>query len=172
MWRLARKPTRLSGPKPDEVDADRDAVLDRGLGGGDEALAGVQVQELAVGQARLALPEPNLRQAGPGADQDREGAGRDLGVERAVVAGLGRVELAGAVGDHAGEDVDAAGRALGVRRGGEVGRQGQAFLELGDVDAAGLQHRAGAEVDLVQGEASSRSRTVRLGPGRKLARTR
>ena len=82
------------GAEPGEVDADRDAVLDRRLGGGDEALPAVQGEEFVVGQAHLAPAQAKLRQARPGAHQDREGAGRDLRVERPLIAGLDGVELA------------------------------------------------------------------------------
>ena len=67
------------------------------------------VVEDGVAAAEADLVEPHAR-----ADQHREGARRDLGVERAGVAGLDAVELGAAVGDQPGEEVEPAGRALGV----------------------------------------------------------
>ncbi len=67
-----------------------------------------------------------------------------------MVAGIDPVESSGVVGDHPGEDVEPAGRAFGIGGGCDVRRQGQAFHQGHDVDAAGLQHRAVAERNLVQ----------------------
>ena len=105
----------------------------------------------AVGvEHRVAAPEPDLRQPRALAHQHRKGLGTDLGVERAVVAGADAVEAAGLVGDHAREHVEPSGRTFRIGGGGNVVRQRQAFDQRHDVDAAGLQHRAVGERDLVQ----------------------
>ena len=67
-----------------------------------------------------------------------------------MIAALDAVEAAGLVGDHAGEDVEPAGRAFRIGGGGDVVGQREAFDQRHDVDAAGFQHRAVAERDLVQ----------------------
>ena len=67
-----------------------------------------------------------------------------------MIAGLDAVEAARAVGDDAREHVEPAGRAFRIGRGRDVGRQREAFEQRHDIDAAGLQHRAVAERDLVQ----------------------
>src|SRR5690606_5583593 len=72
----------------------------------------VDAQRHLLQALRRALPEARLRQARAGAGEDREGAGRDLGIERSLVAGRDLVELARAVGDDAHEDVETAGGAL------------------------------------------------------------
>ena len=63
---------------------------------------------------------------------------------------LDLIESARAVGNHAGEHVEAAGRALGIGGGREPRRQRQALDQRHDIDATGFEHRAVAEVDLVQ----------------------
>ena len=98
--------------------------------------------------------------------------GLNLRIERAVIAGRDLVESARAVGDDAGEDVEPAGRAFRVGRGRDVGGQREAFEQRHDVDAAGLQHRAVGEVDLVQLQLLDALGDRWSGPGRKLARTR
>ena len=129
--------------------------------------------QLRLGQQRIAVAEADLRQARAGAHDDREGARADFEIERAVVAGRDLVELLAVVGHDAGEDVEPAGRALRIGRGRDVGRQGEAFEQRHDIDAAGLQHRAVGEVDLVQLEPVELvGDQVIAGPGRKLARTR
>ena len=67
-----------------------------------------------------------------------------------MIAGLDAVEAAGLVGDHAGEDVEPAGRAFRIGGGGDVVGQREALHQRHDVDAAGLEHGAVAERDLVQ----------------------
>ena len=67
-----------------------------------------------------------------------------------MIAGVDAVEAARLVGDHAGEDVEPAGRAFRIGGGGDVVGQRQAFDQRHDVDAAGLQHRAVGQLDLVQ----------------------
>ena len=98
----------------------------------------------------MAAAEADLRQPRAFAHQHRKGLRADLGVERAVVAGVDAVEAARAVGDDAGEHVDAAGRAFRIGGGGDVVRQRQAFQQRHDVDAVGFQHRAAGQRDLVQ----------------------
>ena len=59
---------------------------------------------------------------------------------------------------------------------GAGGSRGQVrrrrFEQRHDVDAAGLQHRAFGQRDIVQLQFAMRSATVVRGPGKKLARTR
>ncbi len=114
-----------------------------------QAVAGVEGAQGAVVEHGVAAAEADLVEAHAGADEDRERAGRDLGVERAGVAGLDAVEFGAAVGDQAGEEVEAAGGALGVGDGGDVAGKGEALDERDDVDAALLQHRAVPQVDAV-----------------------
>src|SRR6185312_3008829 len=133
-----------------EIDAEDDALADVGLGVVDETLACVQVAQLVGGELRMTVAEADLRQPRAFAHQHREGARRNLGIERAAIAGLDAVEAARLVGDDAGEDVEPAGRALRIGGGGDVLRQRQAFQQRHDIDAAGLQHRAVGKRELVQ----------------------
>jgi hypothetical protein len=96
------------------------------------------------------VAEADLRQARALANQDGKRARADLGIERTVVTAPDAIEAAGFVGDHAGENVEPAGRALGIGGSGNVVGQREAFDQRHDVDAAGLEHRAVAECDLVQ----------------------
>jgi hypothetical protein len=70
-----------------------------------------------------------------------------------VVAGPNLVEAVVAVGQHPGEDVEAAGRALRVRLGANVIGQGELLDQGDEVGTVALQHRAVAQVDLLEGEA-------------------
>ena len=127
----------------------------------------------AASSSAVAAAKADLRQPRALAHQHRKRLRADLGVERAVIAGVDAIEAARAVGDDAGEHVDAAGRAFRIGGGGDVGGQRQAFEQRHDVDAVGFQHRAVGQRDLVQLRSSAmRSATVVRGPGRKLARTR
>ena len=128
--------------------------------------------QLGVGEPRVAAAEADLGQARAGADDDREGARADLEIERAVIAGRDGVEAAGVVGDDAGEDVEPAGRGFRIGGGGDIVRQVEAFQQRHDIDAAGLEHRAVGEVDLVQPEIGDALGDGQLGPGRNEARTR
>ncbi len=116
----------------------------------DQPFAAVECRQRGVVEPRLAAAKAHLGQPRAGADQDREGARAHLDVERPPVTGRDNVEFLGAVGDDAGEDVEAAGGRLRVGRGGKVFRQLQAFHQRDDVDAAGLQHGAIGEAELVQ----------------------
>jgi hypothetical protein len=116
--------------------------------------AGRQVDADALGGqlGRRAGLQAQLVQARAGAHQHREGLRRDLHVERAVVLGGHVVEGPAVVGEQAHEDVDAAGRALRVAARRDARRQLQALLQLGDVDAAALEHDALGQVELVHGD--------------------
>ena len=129
----------------------------------------------------MAAAQAKLRQPRAFAHQHRERLRRDFGIERPVIAGLDAVEAARAIGDDAGEHVEPAGRAFRIGRRRDVGRQREAFDQRHDVDAAGLQHRAVAERDLVQlqvldalrdracgpaGSSRARDRRCRRGAGR------
>ena len=133
-----------------EIDADRNAAVEIGVVGIDQPLVRMQLAERLRVEQRVAVAEADLRQPRALAHQDRKGLRADLGIERAVIAGLDAVEAARLVGDHAGEDVEPAGRALRVGGGRDVGRQRQALDQRHDVDAAGLQHGAVGQRDLVQ----------------------
>ena len=58
----------------------------------------------------------------------------------------------GPVGNDAGEHIDTAGGAFRIGRGGDFGRQSQAFHQFGDIDAARFQHGALGQVDFMQGQ--------------------
>ena len=161
-----------AGAEAGEVDADRDAVADVGIVGIDQPLARVQFARARRVEQRAAAAKADLRQPRAFAHQHREGARADLGIERAVIAGRDAVEAADLVGDDAGEDVEPAGRAFRIGGGGNLAGQRQAFEQRHDIDAAGLQHRAVAERDLVQLQVVDAVGDAVLGPGRKLARTR
>jgi hypothetical protein len=100
-------------------------------------------------QLGLAVPEADLVEPLPFADEDRKGARADLGPERAGVACRDAVEFGPAIGDGAGQEVEPAGGGLGVRHRRDAGRQREALHQRHDIDAAFLKHRAGAEVDAV-----------------------
>src|SRR5690606_5315152 len=114
----------------------------------------LQALQRAAADAGRAAAHAELRELRAGAHEDREGPRRDLGVERPPVAALDAIELDPAVGDDAGEDVEPARRALGVREGRVARREVEPLLQRHDVDAAPLEHRALAEVDLVAAELS------------------
>ena len=137
-------------PEAAEIDAHRDALAHVGIVVVDQPLARVQRAQRLGGELRVAVAEADLRQPRALAHQHRKGLRADLGIERAVIAGADAVEAAGLVGDHAGEHVEPAGRAFRIGGGGDVVGQRQAFDQRHDVDAAGLQHRAVGERDLVQ----------------------
>ena len=74
----------------------------------------VQALQLRVGELRRAFAHAQLIEARALAHQDREGARRNLGIERAVIARLDAVEAWRAVGDQAGEDVEPPGGTFGI----------------------------------------------------------
>ncbi len=67
-----------------------------------------------------------------------------------MIAGADAIKTAGLIRDHAGEDVEPAGRAFRIGGSSDIVRQRKAFQQRYDVDAAGLEHGAVAERDLVQ----------------------
>ena len=73
-----------------EIDADRHAVGEVGRGCVDEALALMQRCERGAADHRVAMVEPDLREARALAHQHRKGPRADLGIERPVIAGLMR----------------------------------------------------------------------------------
>ena len=77
-----------------QIDADRDAFAHVGVVGVDEPLARVQVAQRIGAEQRMAAAETDLRQPRAFAHQHRESARADLGIERAVIAGLDAVEAA------------------------------------------------------------------------------
>ena len=132
-----------------QVDRDRDAAADHRLGTGHQGRRRVQRAVAVVVEARVAGREADLRQPRALPHTDREGAGRDFGIQRSGVTRLNGVEAARAVDNDAGEHVDAPGRALGV--GGRRDRRGQGdtFLELDHRHGAGLEDDAGREIEFV-----------------------
>ncbi len=107
----------------------------------------------ALGQqlGRAAALEAQLVQPGAGADQDGKGLGRDLDIGGAVIALAHVVEGRLVVRQQPHEDVDPAGGALRIGPRRDAGRQVQALLQLGDIDAALFQDRALGEIQLVHG---------------------
>ena len=138
------------GAQAGKIDAHRDALAYVGVIIVDQALARVQRAQCFGIEQRTVVAEADLRQTRALAYQHRKGARADLGIERSVVTALDAIEAAGFVGDHPGEDVEPAGRALGIGGSGNVVGQREAFDQRHDVDAAGFEHRAVAERDLVQ----------------------
>ncbi len=110
----------------------------------------VDFLELAVGKPEIgvfdlgggAAAEAQLIEARALAHPDREGARRDLRVERPAIGGLDRIEHLAVVGDEAGEDVEAAGGALRVGDARDAFGKVEALLQLDHIDAAPLQDRA------------------------------
>src|SRR5271165_191657 len=74
----------------------------------------VQPAQRAVAEAGRTAADAQLHEPRAGAHQDAEGARRDFGEERALVALADTVEFGAVIGDDAGEDVESAGRALWV----------------------------------------------------------
>ena len=105
--RLGAVADEVAGGGP-EVDREAEAVVDDGLDV-DELFGFVPGAQIGVREYRLTLPEPDLVQAHAGAHEHREGAGADLGIERAGVARRDAVEFDSAVRDRAGEQIEAAG---------------------------------------------------------------
>ena len=63
---------------------------------------------LIITDPRLALAEPQLRQAGAAPHQHRESPRRNLGIELALIAGPCGFKFGCAITDHAGEDIQPA----------------------------------------------------------------
>ena len=160
VWRLARYPTMPRPFRPPRARADwaarpkihahRDAFAHVDVIVVDQPLARVQLAQALGIEQRVAVAETDLREPRALAHQHREGLRADLGVERAVIAGLDAIKPAGLVGDHPGEDVEPAGRALRIGGGRDVVGKRQALQQRHDVDAAGFEHGAVAEGNLVQ----------------------
>ncbi len=134
----------------EEIDAHGDAFAHIGIVVVDQALTPVQRAQCVGVEQAVGVAETDLREARALAHQHRERARADLGVQRAVVAELDAVEAARLVRDHAGEYIEPAGGTLRIGGSGDGVRQRQALLQRHDVDAAGLEHGAVAERDLVQ----------------------
>ncbi len=134
----------------EQIDADCDAVTHHRLGAVDQPLAQVQGAQRVGAENRVAAAQPQLRQPGALAHQDRKRLRADLGIERAVVAGCNAVEAAGLVGDHPGEDVKPAGGAFRIGRRRNVGGKREPLDQRHNIDAAGLQHCAARQGELVQ----------------------
>jgi hypothetical protein len=100
---------------------------------------------------RFAGLEAQLVQPGARTHQDGEGLGRDLHIERPLIALGDVVEAGAAIGQQAHEDVDPAGRGFGVGAGDQALGQAQPLLQLGDIDAALFQHIAARQVDRMHG---------------------
>ena len=96
--------------------------------------------------------EPDLVQPRAVTHLDGEGARADLGEERAAIPFLDRVETLLPVGDQPGEHVEAPGRAFRIGEGGDGRAQIELLDQRHEIDAAGFQHRALGQVDLVEFE--------------------
>ncbi len=153
-----------------EIDGEGDAAMahHRRAGiGSDQLVLLLQLAQRGVAAARRAAADAKLDQPRAGPHQDAEGARRDFGIERPLVARAHPVELRAMVGDQAGEDVEPAGRALGVgdRRGALAQRQ--MLDQRDDVDAAALQHRAVRQVDAVHRQVLELLHHRGVGPGQE-----
>ena len=133
-----------------EIDAHCDALAHVDVVVVHQPFARMQLAQRFGIEQRIAMPEADLREPRALAHQHRKGLRADLGIERAVVAGLDAVEAAGLVGDHPGEHVEPAGRAFRIGGGRNLPGQGEALQQRHDVHAAGLEHRPLAERDLMQ----------------------
>ena len=116
--RLARVADDRRAVVAREVDREGEAARTITAGGrrprSTSVLARVQARGARASASAASPAEAELVQAHPGPHQDREGARRDFGIERAAGSRAHPVELGAAVGDQPGEDVEPAGRALGV----------------------------------------------------------
>ncbi len=93
-------------------------------------------------------------------------------IERTRIARRDLVEFLRIIGDDAGEDIKPPGRALGLVEADKMLRQIDRSQQRHDIDAAGFEHCALAEIDDMQAEPAQFVATRLLGPGRKEARTR
>jgi hypothetical protein len=118
--------------------------------------------ERPIVEDRVAAPEADLREPRAAADDDRKRARADLQIERPGIALRHLVEGTRAVRDDPREDVEAAGRALRVGARGDVFGEIEGLQERRDVDAAGLQHRAVSQVELVQRQLRELRRHVEI----------
>ncbi len=150
-----------------QIDADRDAVGEIGVVRIDQPLARMQRAQAGGIEQRVAAPESDLREPRALPHQHRKGARRDFGIERAFIAGRDLIETVRAIGDHPREHVEPAGRAFRIGGRGNVLRQRQAFHQRHDMHAAGFQHRAVAQIDLMQFEIGDALRDRGLGSGQK-----
>src|SRR5215218_6440545 len=103
-----------------------------------------------VGTRHRALAKADLGEPGAGAHERREGPRTYFGIEGAFIGLSKGIELARAVGNHAGEYIEPPGRTLRVRSGGYAGRKLQRFEQAHDIHAARLQYGAAFEVDLME----------------------
>ncbi len=145
--------------RADEVDAEEQAVGEHQLPRRDRlgareqnGVLGVEGDDLGVVPAGLADLEAKLVEAQLAADEDGEGAGDQLQVEAAPVAGGNLVEAVALVGDHAGEDVEAARGAAGVGPGGDLSREVELLDDRDEVRAVALEDGPVPQVDLAHAE--------------------
>ena len=105
-----------------------------------------------IAEPGRAAPDAELHQARAGAHQDAEGARRDLGKERTLVALADAVEFGAVVGDHPGEDIEPAGRALRVGGRRSAFAQRHIFEQRNDINAVLFENGAPRQVDAVHRE--------------------
>ena len=98
---------------------------------------------------------------------DGESARANLGEERALITFLDGVEALLVVGDHPGEHVEAAGRAFRVGEGGDGRAQVELLDQRHEIDAAGFEHRAVGQIDLVEFELGELVAHRRVGAGQE-----
>src|SRR5438132_3224480 len=100
------------GPKPGEINTNRDTLAHVGLVVVDEPLARMQRTHRVSTKERIAVTKANLREPRALAHQHRKGLRADLGIEWPVVAGLDAIKAPGLIRNHAGEHVETPGRAF------------------------------------------------------------
>ncbi len=112
----------------------------------------MQLEQLAVGEATVAVDQPDLVEPQPGLHADRERARNDLEVQPAAIAGGDLVEAVAAVGQHPREHVEAPGRALGVGLRADLLGEPQLLEQRHEIGPVALERGAVAQVDLFEGE--------------------
>ena len=143
-----------------EGDAHGEACVHGGAGEVDGLAAVVEEErgglmqgvELVAFDAGFAAREAELVEGEAGPQADGEGAGDDLEVEGAAVAGAHGLEAVGPVGEEAGEDVEAAGGGLGVALGLDVGGEVEGFEQGDEVAVASLEDGALAQLEAEEGQ--------------------
>ena len=112
----------------------------------------VQPAQRRIAEPGRAAADAQLHQARAGAHQDAEGARRDLGKERTLVAFANAVEFGAVIGDDPGEDIEPAGRALRVGGRRSAFAQRHIFEQRNDINAVLFENGAPRQVDAVHRE--------------------
>ena len=138
----------IARPAAQGVDGEDKAVIN-GRVTVHKRVAFMEGAQCPVRYAGPALPQPQLDQTRTAPNQDGEGSGCELNMQRTRIAGRKPIELGRAVGDQSRKYIEPSGRALGVREARDGRSQRHALGQFGDIDAAALQHRTCGQVDLV-----------------------